>query len=1080
MPPARIVRGDLAALEDALAGSVAAARASSSPLAPVTVLVGSVLQRPYLQRMLARRGVAQLNVRFLRPNELARAMAGDGGRVRLTAGAERLLVREVAGGAAASPSSYFAPVAHRDGFAEMLQRLVREIELGGFDAAALRTSLGDATDDADSKEAALAALYDEYRARTGAFASTAQAYDAALRATLDGPLYVYGLSAPSELQARLIEHVAATSATAGDVTVFLPHAGIAEIDGAYEAFRARLLAGGAVEERRESPASPDGVLARVRGTLFRIGDAPAAGASHADRGETTSVQLVNAPDTVREIWEAARACLRWAGEGIRFHEMAVVYRNRDPYRALIDEIFSEAHIETYLHDGRLLSTHPLGRRLLSLLQLAASHERFGRAEVMEFLTETQLPRQTRAKYRRVRPSEWESYTREAGVVEGIAQWRSRLTRLVEEKRLQAQDERFDWMNDVADRIGVLIAFAGDLHGALSSHPADATWDDHIAYARDLASKYADGVEPLLEAIDELKSLAAVRERVPFDVFCRAVRDDFESRDTTDVLKEPVRLFGRQGVAVIDASSLRHLRFRAVYLVGVAERAWPPPSRPDPLLLERERRRINESAAGAGAGALPLRTEPDEESAGFWLAAQSAQEHLAISYARADAGRSGKHLPSYFFRAVAESLEGRRLLTLDELDASAYVRRFEAGRLACAELADSLSAAEYDRGLMRASYERGLAAGIDAVAAVSPEFGRALVARNARRGGVLSSYDGVMAGDDATAAARNESIFQKDDASVSPSRLEMYATCPYRYFLRYVLRIEPVEEPETVERIDHLQRGSLIHEILQRFLERTGRDDPPNAARRDEHLRLLLQISRECGEDREQRGVTGRPLIWKMDRQQIDDDLTRWYDEEVKDAETSGMKPGAFEARFGPAWGPREGEAPLSSDDPLVLDAGGRTLRLQGRIDRVDWDEAHARFRVIDYKTGKTRPGKDDVLKRGEALQLPVYLHAAAQLTGIDASRGESQYFFVSSAGGFKRHVITGATLAERAADFQRVLSTIADGVDAGYFAPNPGDKQTNCRYCDYKDVCDARIGPIMDSKAGDSRGDAYRALGDIS
>ena len=133
--------------------------------------------------------------------------------------------------------------------------------------------------------------------------------------------------------------------------------------------------------------------------------------------------------------------------------------------------------------------------------------------------------------------------------------------------------------------------------------------------------------------------------------------------------------------------------------------------------------------------------------------------------------------------------------------------------------------------------------------------------------------------------------------VSPSRLESYATCPYRYFMRYTLGVDPVNEPEDIERIDALERGSLIHSILEGFLKDIGRDDPPRVDARARHLARLREVARDEAAKREARGVTGRPLIWAMDRQQIEDDLVRWYDAELKEARA--------ESRCGPArsrWG----------------------------------------------------------------------------------------------------------------------------------------------------------------------------------
>ena len=687
-----------------------------------------------------------------------------------------------------------------------------------------------------------------------------------------------------------------------------------------------------------------------------------------------------------------------------------------------------------------------------------------------------MPSATRKRYEDrekhifVRPSEWEAYTREAGVVEGAPQWQTRLRRLADEKRDSARIEGREWLAGVAERIETLMRFAADLHAALAAHPREATWDEHLAFARTLTEQYADDTAEILDALADLRLISSVRERVTFEEFCRAVRDDLERRDTSNVLRDPVREFGRRGVAVLDASSLRHLRFRAVYLLGVSERAWPPPPRPDPLLLEHERHSINQ----AGLGAVPLRTEPDDETLGFWLALQSASEYLAISYARADAGRTGRHLPSYFFRGVSEAIEGRRL-TLDELEWSERVRRIEAGRLTSADLAASLSTAEYDRGLVQQATTGEEPAAVGALGEVTPPFGAAAHARRDRWSAALTPFDGVMRSEAAVGAAASRSPFLKGDA-VSASRLQTYATCPYRYFLRYGLGIQPMEEPEATERIDALERGTLIHEILQKFMERIGRDDPPSMARRDEHVRILKEIARESGDERVRRGVTGRPLIWQMDKRAIEEDLDRWYGHEVREADKSGMLPGAFEARFGEvAYGPADEDTTLTTDEPLTLRAGDRELRMLGRIDRIDWDAERARFRVIDYKTGQFHAKK--FLERGESLQLPIYLHAAARMLGLPPTAGEAQYFYATSRGGFKRQTVSAETIAAGGEDFELVLKTIADGVDSGYFAPNPA--HDHCRFCDYKDVCDVSIEKIMERKAGDARGAPYGALEEI-
>ena len=1026
------------------------------PLARVTVLVGHVLLRPYLRRMLAARSAGQINVRMLQPHQLAAELAA--GRVhaakpRLTTQARRLLVREVA----ATASGYFAPVATRVGFASALGRMFRDVELGGFTAESFTGAARQAAAGSGDKLSELAELYARYAGRRGRFLTPADFFASADASRCEGPLLVYGLMEPREAVLALIESIARVV----PVTVF-------------EARRDGITNAGADALRDRLGAPPAAATAPAADARGAAGDGLARKIFAPD-GEVIAaggaVRLVSAPDTVREVWEAARACLGWAREGLTFHEMAVVYRQRDPYAALIDEIFAAAGIETYLHDGRMLATHPLGRRLLALLELAAGGT-FPRAGVMEFLTETRISRGVFAAYERFRPSEWETYSREAGIIEGAGQWEQRLERLAGEKRQMAKLENFEWQEAHADRIEVFRRFSADFFAALGQRAEEATWAEHLAYTRDIATAYAAGTEPLLDALNDLRMLAPVRERVSFEGFCRAVRDDLESRDASPVLGEPVREFGRRGVAVMDASSLRHLRFRVVQMVGMAERAWPPPPRPDALLLEHERRAIN----AAGAGTLPLRTTPDVEPVAFWLGLQAARERLTVSYARAEAGSSAKHLPSYFFRAVADALEGRSL-SMRELDGSRHVERFGAARLAPDAIGDAISTAEYDRGLVRSWVAGDERAGVDALVRDAPAFGRAMAARRDRWSAALTPFDGVMSSEEARAAALAASDFARGRA-VSPSRLETYATCPYRYFLRYALRIEPVEEPEAIERINALERGSLVHAALERFLRRIGRGDPPGAARRGEHVAILLEVARAEEAEREERGVTGRPLVWAMDKRQIEEDLVRWYDAEVK-ASGDGLLPGAFEASFGPiSYGLGEADEEISTREPLTIDARGRALTFQGRIDRVDWDAARSRFRVIDYKTGSVR--EKSAFDKGRAMQLPIYLLAAAAALELPVGQGEAQYFYVSSKGRFKRKTVSGGDLVARGDELGQVLTTIAEGVDTGMFAPNPDKNKFNCTWCDYKDVCDARIDGIMERKQGDPRGAAYAAMGGIA
>ncbi|HIF12448.1 MAG TPA: hypothetical protein EYQ82_05460, partial [Dehalococcoidia bacterium] len=53
---------------------------------------------------------------------------------------------------------------------------------------------------------------------------------------------------------------------------------------------------------------------------------------------------------------------------------------------------------------------------------------------------------------------------------------------------------------------------------------------------------------------------------------------------------------------------------------------------------------------------------------------------------------------------------------------------------------------------------------------------------------------------------------------SSTRFETWANCPFRYFLTYEIGVEPTEAPEAAETLSALDRGIIIHDILDRFVK----------------------------------------------------------------------------------------------------------------------------------------------------------------------------------------------------------------------------------------------------------------------
>lgn len=1075
------------ALEPALAGELAALR-KQDPLAPISVVVGGTLLRPYLRRRLAELATGHINVHFLTPAEFGLRLTEPrlvaAGRRPLSPLADRALVREIA----SESSGYFAPVKDTPGFAEVLGRLFRELRGALISSAAFSAAAGN---DVHQKHAELAALYARYCDARAPFydgqdcLAAIEPSDASDLATL-----VYGVWQTQPALGRALERLADRP----PVTVFLPHTGTTA-DNAHAELRAWLAARGA-ETIEWAAAQRDGGEGNGKALAQEAG-APGNGAALAGRSATAlahlqqnlfadpkcttpdpTVRLLSTPDPNREAREAVRSCLAWAREGIPLYDIAIACRNIYTYRQFVESACREAGVALYVHSGTQLTERPLGRQVLALLELIDSD--LPRAALMELVAELRLPDETWTRLGGMFAATWDSISRKASVVRGLDQWRERLSLYIEGQREQEHegergdderwdsergedepgtDERGDDDGQAAERAHrhlvaatSLLRFVQELAERFAARPDPARWTEHIAFLSSLVDDYVEGSAPLVEALQPLSELDDLGDPVSFTHFRDAVGAVVAGLRVEDLTDQRPAAFARRGLNLLDVNSLRHVRFAAVAVLGLTERVFPPPARQDPLLLDDERRVLNEQHGWQ----LPLRAKgADPEPLQFALAVCAARERLTLSFARAEEAGGRAKLPSSFFRSAAAALTGKRV-TADDIDSldDRLFHRASGGRIGAAAPADAFSGEDYDRTLL----ERNRRLGTPVLARVRPAFERSGALVRARRWtAALTTQDGMLKSDQALALLAEGWGEERD---LSPTGLEDYATCPYQFFLGRVLAIGSIEEPEEIERISPMDKGNLMHGVLRTFLDELR----PSAAHSEAQLARLRAITDAECDVFERRGLTGYPLLWRHDREEIHADLAAWYRVELDDPDAALYDEADLEVAFGlPGGGEPAGR--LSRDEPVVLDLGGTRAGLHGRIDRLEW-RARERFRVIDYKTGSSwsRP-KDDALDGGRWLQLPVYMIAAAELLSIAPERGSAQYLFASRKGRFLRARFDGAALGDARHGPRGLLRELVEGIRAGDFHAQPTDDA--CKYCNFDGVCDNARTLDLKRKSGD-------------
>ncbi|MXW94133.1 MAG: PD-(D/E)XK nuclease family protein, partial [Acidimicrobiaceae bacterium] len=328
----------------------------------------------------------------------------------------------------------------------------------------------------------------------------------------------------------------------------------------------------------------------------------------------------------------------------------------------------------------------------------------------------------------------------------------------------------------------------------------------------------------------------------------------------------------------------------------------------------------------------------------------------------------------------------------------------------------------------------------------PELLRGIELRRARLSSRLTRFDGNLPAGDLRGAVLARPAGGTE--TTSASRLEMWAGCPHAYFMRHVLRVEAIDDADDEHRISPLERGSLVHRILERWLAEAiaeGAVPAPGACWPESWRTHLLAVGEQECDRLAVRGMVGRKLYWEHDRRQILADLARFLDFDDEQRTRHRSQPVAVELGFG---------TPHSASGPVSVEIGdGRSMSVRGSIDRVD-ATPQGGLLVVDYKTGSARAyeklGPDDPTLGGRRLQLVLYDLAARSLLGVaDTAGGHGAYWFVSAKGQF-----SGVGYATDAARRQvlEAVNTIVDGVGDGLFPLHPDEPVWRpwvpCDYCD--------------------------------
>ncbi|MFH1208801.1 MAG: PD-(D/E)XK nuclease family protein [Candidatus Omnitrophota bacterium] len=674
------------------------------------------------------------------------------------------------------------------------------------------------------------------------------------------------------------------------------------------------------------------------------------------------IVMLDAIGTEGEIELIARQIHKLYATGdYRYSDFAVLFRQIRHYAPVIASVFLRYGIPAEIHERDRLkfsSWIAAVASLLSVFRNAWKREdvfaflksgytrRFGKdiAKDKEWLAEFEQRsfREGVALTREAWLGDWKCG--EPGSLSGFNQKKTETL-----KALMELEDRFRMAKTAEDHIRILKRAAYDTFGILEIS------DRYTPFTR----RDAACVKRFEALLDEMRGyfLKSRVSEISFESFA----DHFLGLVELDVYSLHER--DKNRVQVYDVSLARQKEYRVVFVAGLLEKVFPMQIREDPLLSDWERKLMNGGMEHPLAECLPRQ---NIERFFFYVAITRAKEKLFLSYPHLDF--EGKEsLPSFYLEEVKELFGGQVPVIRQDLS-----RPFP-------EVDEAITHRELEASVVGALRDaRGQEAGLrKALAQLSGD--------PQSRERLLSAVRPIEA------KILDEKILKGgyfEISETSPTRLETYAKCPFRYFSDKILKLK-----DTGEDIRAMQKGSILHHVLQQYFDPCGKKDPKE--------KLEEFVRREIEE-----GFKRHPMLWTepyeeaLDRRELFEMLVDFISYEAERLENASFKPCHVEYSFGD-FGENdhsaleiegEGKSNSPSENSKVNRTSpgnlrteenrcqGKKIKLRGRVDRIDTDDGKKFAVVIDYK--RSARFKAASLELGTALQLPLYLLAAKKHLGL--------------------------------------------------------------------------------------------------
>lgn len=704
-----------------------------------------------------------------------------------------------------------------------------------------------------------------------------------------------------------------------------------------------------------------------------------------------NVSFIEATDRRAEIHAVARKVREFATAGKRYKDLAILYRQPEKYDELIETIFPHYDIPVFISRKKPMLHHPLiefSRSVLEAVMSGWSYESVFRAVKTDFF----FPHGEDTIMWRERADRLENYVLAHGIVYGSrwfedTRWRVKKYRGLElhtdvqtDEELAEEQALHIVRNAIRDP---LASFEKRMKRAKNGREVAESLFEFIeslqVYEKviDLRAREENAGRLLgameheqawngwINVLDQFVLMFGEKEMKPTDA-AKILDEGFDSLAFTRI---PPSL-DQVTVSTIEVSSVMDID--TVFVIGVSDGVLPQRIDHEGILSDIDREWFTE----VGFELAPTsKLKLMDETFMAYRAFTSPREQLFVSYPVAD--EEGKALlPSLYIARIAQLLPGIKTnyAVADpfelpiEADQFSYISH---PRSALPFVAIQLKKAER-------------------MEAISPEWQAVLTYYETNRywssviGRIRRPIEGGNKADRLTPEMTTGLYGESFVSSVS--RVESYYSCPFQHYASFGLGLRERSEYT----LEAPAIGDLFHAALKWISDETMRLGKSWAELSKEECWTLASAAVEDITPYFFNRILSSTSRYVYIKRKLTQIIQRTIYSLRTQAQSTIFKPVAVEAGFGP------GEKLPSLDIPLRM---GKTMKLRGRIDRIDASEISGRnyIRVVDYKSSIRSLDLTEVFY-GLSLQMMTYLDVALEhaldLIGIDADPAGLLYMHV--------------------------------------------------------------------------------------